>query len=861
MTPIRIGPTRLHARATRVALAVASGALIPSPVTAKQGLRVDINHSGRPVAEGLDPSYIPWSTDSNWLPDGNQTTATFGPLTVTISRVGPVGSGLRSGYWKEGVQRRDRDLKLIADGIQVDEGDAGAQLEMRIAGLTPGTHTLLLHLNSWDAPEEPAPLGIRVDGQPLVEDLEVSVRAIDRREATRAYLPIVAGEGRDVIVRITAADHGPARYRNVHLNGFEIDTPDDRAQADRPSPADGEEHADADDGTLMLTWRSAVLGAASHDVYIGRRREAVAGATRGSPEFRGNQTDNHHVLPNPDPHANYFWRVDAVDPAGRVTPGAVWRFRVRRLAFPGAEGYGRFARGGRGGVVVRVTNLNDRGPGSFRDAVEGDHGPRTIVFDVGGLITLESDLVVTGDQPGLTIAGQTAPGKGICIRRHLFGLSGATDCVVRFLRVFVGEQSGETQNATGMAGVDHSIMDHCSFGWAQDEAFSSRGAWNLTLQRCLIAEMLNVAGHDKYPPGTAHGYAASIGGNTGSFHHNLLAHNEGRNWSLAGGLDGAGRFDGRLDLFNNVVYNWGSRTTDGGARQVNFVNNYYKPGPATRHYLALTAEYDNFPGRQQYHMSGNVMPGQFDEDTQDKGRTRKGHLPTTYETWIDSPLFPSHATVHTAGNAYKQVLSDVGCNQPCPDRHNIRIIGETLAGTHTYSGSVSGKPGLPDHTDDVGGWEDYGHPVRPADWDRDGDGMPAWWERVHGLDPDSPKGDFSEGNADPDGDGYTQLEDYLNWMADPHFDCLARSSVDIDLHDLSRGYFATGPTFRLGDADGGTVALIAGRHARFTPSASNEALGGFRFTVTDTDGDSMSRHVRIRVLAPPEAPATDDRKR
>ena len=155
---------------------------------------------------------------------------------------------------------------------------------------------------------------------------------------------------------------------------------------------------------------------------------------------------------------------------------------------------------------------------------------------------------------------------------------GTHDVIVRYIRVRPGNIAGLTLDGMGMASTDHSIIDHCSISWTQDESFSSRAAKNITLQRTLISEALNVAGHKNYEKGKQHGYAASIGGDIGSFHHNLLAHCAGRNWSLAGGLDKAGRHTGRLDIRNNVVYNWGHRTTDGGVMQLNFVNNYYKPG-------------------------------------------------------------------------------------------------------------------------------------------------------------------------------------------------------------------------------------------------------------------------------------------
>jgi hypothetical protein len=285
-----------------------------------------------------------------------------------------------------------------------------------------------------------------------------------------------------------------------------------------------------------------------------------------------------------------FWRVDEVNATNGVTKGDLWRFRARHLAFPGAEGYGRFARGGRGGVVVEVTNLNDSGPGSLRDALTGNYGPRTVVFNVSGLITLESDLIINANNPCITLAGQTAPGKGICVRKYQLGMSGGRDVIIRHIRSRPGNLSGTTLNGSGMSGSDHCIMDHVSISWGIDEELSTRTSKNVTFQRSLISEALNIAGHDNYPPGTKHGYAATVGGDIASLHHNLLAHNEGRNWSLGGGLDANGFFAGRLDIFNNVVYNWGGRTTDGGAHEVNFVNNYYKPGAASSYFYALNAQ-------------------------------------------------------------------------------------------------------------------------------------------------------------------------------------------------------------------------------------------------------------------------------
>jgi hypothetical protein len=434
----------------------------------------------------------------------------------------------------------------------------------------------------------------------------------------------------------------------------------------------------------------------------------------------------------------------------------------RPIAFPGAEGYGRFAQGGRGGRVMAVTNLNDSGPGSLRAAVE-EVGPRTVIFEVSGRIELKSKLVVRAANSQLTIAGQTAPGLGICISNYNFGILGAHDVVIRYIRVRPGNTSGTTLDGMGMASANDCIIDHCSISWTLDEAFSSRGGRNITLQRTLISEALNAAGHKNYPAGTEHGYAASIGGDIGSFHHNLLAHCAGRNWSLAGGLDKTKghTYAGRLDIRNNVVYNWKHRTTDGGAHEVNFVNNYYKPGPATKFFVALKAQYGGFPGTQQYYVSGNVMPGYFGPDDQEKARTatteRGGKLPEGYSAWVDAPFFEAHVRTQTAEEAYADVLADVGCNFPALDPHDQRVLAETRAGTTTYKGSRTGLPGLPDSQADVGGWDDYPEVRRPAGWDTDADGLPDAWETAHGFDPRDPR----DGTADRNGDGYTNLEDYL----------------------------------------------------------------------------------------------------
>ncbi len=458
----------------------------------------------------------------------------------------------------------------------------------------------------------------------------------------------------------------------------------------------------------------------------------------------------------------HVWRVDSIDAAGKINRGDVWHFRVRHLAFPTAEGYGRFALGGRGGRVMHVTNLNDSCPGSFREAVEA-RGPRTVVFDVSGLITLKSKLIFRSDNEFLTIAGQTAPGKGICIRNYTLGGLGGRDVILRFIRLRLGTLTGETMDRMGFASCDHCIMDHCSISRTIDEAFSSRGAKNITFQRNIISEALNIAGHKKYPQGSAHGFAGSIGGNVGSFHHSLLAHNAGRNWSLAGATNQANRHAGRLDIRNMVVYNWKHRTTDGGAREVNFVNNYYKPGPATEVRTYLNPQFENPSfGPQQYYVAGNVMEGVVGPEgpsgplqgVQVRG---KQDAPVT----VEMPFFESYVQTHSAQETYENVLADVGCNVPMLDDHDQRVIEEKRTATATFKGSKSGLLGLPDSEQDVGGWEDYPEVHRPADWDTDGDGIPNHWEKRTGLNSE----DSADGGLDSVGDGYTNLERYLNSLS------------------------------------------------------------------------------------------------
>ena len=835
-------------------------------VSSAQELKVDINNSGRNWTEGTETGFVPWSTNYAWL-SGSTTSTNFGGVTITFTRVGTNGTALKAGYWKSAVV--DWNIaELVSDGLKVDNGDVGpAQIEMRLSGLSPGSHTLLTYHNDWDGhvpPATVAPLNVFVDTIQVVTNLGMTIRASNNVDSATAYLNLEAVSGQDVVVRFAANTNNPTTWQNVYINGFEIDTPNSTLKSSKPSPANQNEHVDADSKSLWLSW-TAAGSAVSHDVYFGTDSNAVKTATPASPTFKGNQTATNYFTTNLNSLLTYYWRVDEVNAVSSVTKGDLWMFRPRHLAFPGAEGYGRFARGGRGGVVIEVTNLNNSGPGSLRDALTGNYGPRTVVFTVSGLITLESDLIISGNNPYITLAGQTAPGKGICTQKYQLGMSGGRDVIIRHIRSRPGNISGTTLNGTGMSGSDHCIMDHISVSWGIDEELSTRTSKNVTFQRSLISEALNIAGHQNYAAGTRHGYAATVGGDIASLHHNLLAHNEGRNWSLGGGLDGSGYYAGKLDIFNNVVYNWRSRTTDGGAHQVNFVNNYYKAGAASSQEYALNAQYGGFPGTQQYYFEGNVMtsggsvsPG-FGTNNQAAGKTtsteNNGTLPQNsnppYSPWVNAPFFPSYATIDEVTNAFKKVLSDVGCTQPQIDDHDVRVIRETIDGTYTFTGQgpFGGSPGLPNSQNDVGGWEDYGTAIRPADWDTDHDGLPNWWETIKGLNPNSPANDFSDSNGDPDGDEYTNLEDYLNWLAAPHTDCTAGSFVDVDLTGLTRGFTNNSPVYTVSAPVAGTVTLVNGKIARFTPTTTTNALGRFNFSVVDAQGYNMTNSVGLRIVA------------
>jgi hypothetical protein len=705
-------------------LLITQAALSALIATQAFGLRVDLN-ADNDRKDQLSDGWANWRVPS----ESQSASHTIDNITLTLR---PTGGELGSAMWKAGY---DTNATVTSDGV------TAPGMQIVLSGLSAGRHSLVTYHNLADDKARPSPIHVSV--QDSTATVTPTMRVADHYDSATAYVTFEAREGEDVVVTLSA-DAG-----NVVLNGLELDVSDPAKKPSRPSPADLDTHTAENP---KLTWH-APKDAASYIVHLGTDPANLAKVAETT-EAQYQTADLSVAVPA------YYWRVDTVAKDGSITTGDVWNFRVRRLAFPGAEGYGRFAIGGRGGKVYNITSLDDSGPGTLREAIEAE-GPRTVIFRVGGTIKLNSKLVIRN--PYITIAGQTAPGDGIAVRGYTFGNYGTHDSIVRYLRIRVGDESGSTMDGTGFASTDHSIMDHCSVSWSIDEGVSSRGAANITFQRSIVTEALNIAGHAKYQTGKGHSFAASISGEVGSFHHNLLTHNAGRNWSLAGGLDRAGKIAGSLDIRNNVVYNWQHRTTDGGVKRLNFVGNLYIPGPATKVFHVVMPEHfwDHDP--QLYYIEGNAMEGkpEYLADNWNTAAMNFTKVPegTKQKLRALNELFPSFVTTHKTDELLENVLADVGANIPRHDSVDLRAISDVKNRTTTFKGSRGDTPGIIDTQADVGGWPDLKTGEAPADADMDG--IPCWFEQKLGTDPSDPA-DQAVYRAD----GYTNLEHYLNWIVE-----------------------------------------------------------------------------------------------
>jgi len=427
-------------------------------------------------------------------------------------------------------------------------------------------------------------------------------------------------------------------------------------------------------------------------------------------------------------------------------------------AFPGAEGFGRYTIGGRGGKVIYVTNLNNDGDGSLREAVESS-GSRIVLFKVSGLIELESTLSIRNGN--ITIAGQTAPGDGICIKNYPVSVA-ADNVIIRYVRFRMGDEAGSVGDALGGRHYDSIIIDHCSMSWSTDECVSFYDNTNFTLQWCILSESLRESIHNK---GT-HGYGGIWGGQGASFHHNLIADHDSRNPRFCGS-----RYTGKpdlelVDLRNNVIYNWGGNSgygAEGG--NYNIVNNYYKPGPACGASITdriFSPNADNGSNTNEagvwgkFYVTGNYMNGSSTVTNDNwEGIDPNPSTKSKSELKSTSEFSYGKVTTHTANNAYSSVLSYVGTSL-VRDKIDTRIVNETQTGTYTYEGSNGSTNGLIDTQSDVGGWPTYNSTTPPTD--SDGDGIPDSWENAYELNSNY----ANDANSYTLSSLYTNIEVYIN---------------------------------------------------------------------------------------------------
>lgn len=435
------------------------------------------------------------------------------------------------------------------------------------------------------------------------------------------------------------------------------------------------------------------------------------------------------------------------------------------MAFPGAEGFARNVTGGRGGKVIKVTNLNDSGSGSLRAAVN-TAGARIIVFDVSGTIELKSRLSLQNEN--LTIAGQTAPGDGICLKNYEVVVN-ANNVIVRYLRFRMGDEAKQEGDSFGGRFFKNIIVDHCSMSWSTDECVSFYANENFTLQWCIISESLRNSVHGK----GAHGYGGVWGGKNASFHHNLLANHDSRNPRFGEEAGKAFALTDLVDVRNNVIYNWGNNSSYGGeGMNINLVNNYYKPGPASKktdrifsidkNKNAGTEVYDKW-GR--FFIDGNYVEGSAGATNDNWMYGVFNQFHSSYGTVseedkalmkLQSPLLANNVVTHTAALAYEKVLAYAGASFK-RDPVDERIVLHTRNRTFFAPGSNGSSNGIIDTQSDVGGWPELKSSAAPPD--TDGDGMPDEWEIANKLDAKKANSNGRELST-----GYDNIEVYINSM-------------------------------------------------------------------------------------------------
>jgi pectate lyase len=440
----------------------------------------------------------------------------------------------------------------------------------------------------------------------------------------------------------------------------------------------------------------------------------------------------------------------------------------RPIAFPGAEGFGKYTTGGRGGRVMVVANLNDKGEGSFREAVQAK-GARMVVFAVSGTIHLESPLSIKGD---ITIAGQTAPGDGICLADQPVTLGG-DNIIVRYLRFRMGDRyqnkgmvnGGGSDDAFGGTRRSHIIIDHCSASWSTDECFTIYAGDSTTLQWNLISEPLNYSYH--FETGDKdferHGYGGIWGGKHLSAHHNLFAHCVSRNPRFNGARLGA--TEELVDYRNNVIYNWGGNNVYGGeGGQYNVVNNYYRYGPATSKSVKFRIVN---PSKQERPLTGYgkfFVHGNFVDEAEEvsKNNLLGVHFGNNASVAEKEQAMAKNAfeviaiPAHSATEAYAQVLSKAGASLPARDTLDQRIINDVKNRTGRIIDVQGGYPHGTPYEVSQKAWPELRS--KPAATDSDRDGMPDEWEKKNKLNAQ----DRADASAYTLHRQYTNIEVYIN---------------------------------------------------------------------------------------------------
>ncbi|MDW7693586.1 pectate lyase [Flammeovirgaceae bacterium SG7u.111] len=411
------------------------------------------------------------------------------------------------------------------------------------------------------------------------------------------------------------------------------------------------------------------------------------------------------------------------------------------LAFPEAEGFGKYTTGGREGKVLIVSNLNDSGKGSLREAIKQKF-PRIIVFNISGTIELKSELKINhGD---LTIAGQSAPGDGICLKNYPLKVS-SSNVIIRYLRIRMGDLEQQQDDCISVLRQKDIIIDHCSFSWASDEVASCYDNENFTMQWCIISESMNHSVHEK----GAHGYGGIWGGKGATFHHNLLAHHKSRLPRFCGARYHKSPENEVVDFRNNVVYNWKDNNSYAGEEgNHNIVGNYYKPGPATStskkgRILNPWSPYG------KYYLEGNILDGNSTVTT-DNWKGVVADAPDSART--DEPILVLDIETETAQDAYTHVLLHAGASL-VRDIVDSRVLKNVKEGLAEFGFE---HKGIIDSQTDVGGWPEL--KTYNFNTDTDKDGMPDKWEAKHDLDPK----DNTDHALYSISKNYTNIEVYLN---------------------------------------------------------------------------------------------------